>query len=215
MTTIQGLITDYDGEILTIEALFPLKYLIEKQGVKDCEIRLNDSRHISTDQRKKIYATLRDISLWTGYCPDEVKDVMKYDFISKTGAEYFSLSNVDMTTAREFLTHLIDFCIEHGVPTDESLIERAPDVGRYIYKCLVEKKCCLSGQKAELHHLDAVGSGRNRKDIIHLGMEVLPLSRKYHEECHRIGKKTFCEKYHVFGIRMDKELCGIWKVKHD
>ena len=106
-----------------------------------------------------------------------------------------------------------EFCILWGIPTKDSLLDRAPDVARYIYKCALNKRCCISGKKAELHHLDAVGMGRNRKDIIHLGMEVIPLSASLHKEAHTIGKKSFCEKYHVFGVRADEEICKTYKLK--
>ena len=120
---------------------------------------------------------------------------------------------MDMSTARHFLEHLIDFCIAWGIPTKDSLLDRAPDVARYIYKCAVNKVCCISRKKAELHHLDAVGMGRNRKEIIHLGMEVIPLSAELHREVHTIGKKSFCDKYHVFGVRADEEICKTYKLK--
>ena len=210
---IQGNITGYDGKQLTIAAPLADEYLLVKRNIRECEIRLTDGRAISANQRKAIYATLRDISLWTGYVPDETKAIMKYDFIASTGAGEFSLSDTDMTTANEFLNHLLDFCLFHSIPLSDKIIERSPDIGRTLYSCLRHKKCCLCGDKAELHHIDAVGSGRNRKEIVHFGMEVLPLCRKHHTEIHTTGKKTFCEKYHVFGIKLDEYLCGIWNLK--
>lgn len=210
---IDGYISGYDGENLTIVAPFHDGCLLERRNITGCEIRLDDGRRISADQRKKIYATLRDMSLWSGHTPDELKEIMKYDFIAKTGCGYFSLSDIDMTTANGFLNHLIEFCLEWDIPCGDNLIDRSPDIARYIYYCLIHKKCCISGKKAELHHVDAVGSGRNRKDVIHLGMRVLPLSREYHTEAHTMGRDTFCAKYHVFGIKLDNDLCNIWKVK--
>lgn len=210
---IKGYISDYDGQSIQIIAPFEEGYLLEKRGITECEIRLDDGRTISADQRKKIYATMRDISLWSGHAPDEVKALMKYDYIAKTGADYFSLSNVDMTTAREFLEFLLDFCVQEDIPLGDALLDRSPDIARSIYACLANKRCCLCGSKAELHHVDAVGRGRNRKDIIHVGMRVLPLCRKHHSEAHAIGRETFNEKYHIFGIKLNKDLCRIWKVK--
>ena len=139
--------------------------------------------------------------------------MMKYIYIERTGVPYFSLSNTDMTTAREFLQFLIEFCIEQDIPLAENPIDRAPDISRYIYCCLMFKRCCISGKKAELHHVDAVGMGRDRKEIVHLGYRVLPLSRAYHTEAHTIGQKSFDEKYKVYGIKLDKRLCEIWNVK--
>ena len=211
--TITGYIKGYDGKALTIVAPLEDDYLVTKRNTTECEIRLDDGRSISADQRKKIYATMRDISSWSGHMPEEVKALMKYDFIAKTGHEYFSLSDCDMTTANEFLAHIIEFCIEWGIPCEDNLLDRSPDAGRYLYACLIHKKCCISGEKAELHHVDHVGMGRDRKEITHAGMKVLPLTRKYHTEAHTIGEKTFEDKYHIFGIRMDADLCRIWKVK--
>ena len=208
-----GYIEDVQTDHITIVAPYTDYQRLIRQNITDCEIRLDDGRSISADQRKKIYATLRDISLWSGHNPDEIKALTKYDYISRTGSPYFSLSDADMTTAREYLEYLIEFCVEQDVPTRDRLIDRSPDIARYIYCCLKVKKCCISGQKAELHHVDAVGMGRDRRDIIHLGYRVLPLSRRYHTEAHTIGQKSFEDKYKVFGIKLTEELCKIWRVK--
>lgn len=77
--------------------------------------------------------------------------------------------------------------------------------------CLVYKKCCISGKRAELHHVDKVGMGRNRNEITHIGMKALPLSRKYHIEVHTIGQKAFEAKYHVFGVKIDEVIASKYK----
>lgn len=210
---IQGQLTGFDGQNLKIIAPFEDDSFLVRKHISECEIRLLDGRTISVDQRKKIYATMRDISIWSGHVPDEIKALAKYDFIAKTGCEYFSLSDCDMTTANEFLTFLIEFCIEWDIPTLDSLLDRSPDIARYLYCCLANKKCVLCGKKADLHHVDAVGAGRDRKEIIHKGMHALSLCRKHHTEFHTIGKDTFFEKYHLFGIKLDDYLCQVWKVK--
>lgn len=206
-------ITGYDGVVLQVVPTLCVDRELLKKQVGEIEIRLNDGRTISAAQRRKIYATMRDISEYTGHTPDQIKALMKYDFIAKTGCDYFSLSDVDMTTANEFLNFLIEFCLENDIPTLNSLLERSPDVARYIYACIANKKCCITQKKCDLHHVDTVGRGRNRKDIIHKGMRVLPLTRALHNEAHNLGKTSFCEKYHVFGIKLDDYLCEIWKVK--
>lgn len=211
---LKGYISDYDDQCITIIAPFDAPWILAKQQITECGVRLDDGRTISADQRKKIYATLRDISNYTGHMPDEIKALTKYDFIAKTGCEYFSLSDCSVTRANEFLEYLIEFCLENDVPTTDNLIDRSPDISRYLYACLVHKQCCICGGKPDLHHAeDRVGSGRSRKEITHTGMRAQPLCRKHHTECHAIGQKTFNEKYHVFGIKLDKDLCRIWKVK--
>lgn len=217
--TIKGYIYEYDEETLTIVAPFSDRYLLDKRQITECEIRLDDGRTISAQQRKHIYATLRDIADYTGYRMsgkgdlDEIKAVMKYSFIAATGSDYFSLSDCDMTTANEFLNYLIDFCLEHDIPTLDSLLERSPDISRYLYSCLANKRCALCGKKAELHHADHVGTGRNRKEIMHIGMRAEALCRIHHTECHNTGQQTFYSKHHIYGIKLDKYLCEILKLK--
>lgn len=213
---ITGYIKGYNGQALTIVAPFSNDYLMQKKNITQCEIRLDDGRSISADQRKRIYATLRDISDYTGHIPEETKALMKYAFIAETGAHEFSLSNTDMTTANEFLNFLIEFCILWDVPCMGNLSERSPDIGKYLYICLVHKKCAVCGRKAELHHVDAIGMGRDRKEIVHEGMSVLPLCRIHHTEAHQMGKISFNNKYHLYGICLDKYLCEVLGVKkHD
>lgn len=209
---VQGRIVKVEGDKVYITARYDRSELINARRM-GCTVRLDDGRTISALQRRHIYGTLRDISLHTGFMPEECKAVMKYDFIAASGCNYFSLSDCDMTTARLFLQHLIDFCLEWGISTSDTLLERDPDTARFIYACLTHKKCCITQQKAQLHHVDAVGMGNDRNDIIHLGMRVLPLHWKLHREAHQLGRDSFDEKYHVFGVRLDRYLCGIWKVK--
>lgn len=209
---IHGKITGYDGERIQITAPFSDTNLMIKQKMSDCEIRLDDGRTISIDQRRKIYAIFRDISEHTGHTPENVKELMKFDFIAETGADWFSLSDVDMSTARAFLTHLVEFCLTWDIPTKDSLLEAAPDVVRFVYACLIHHKCCISGLPAELHHVDAVGMGRDRTEIIHVGMRVLPLSRKYHREAHEIGREAFLKKYKLVPVVVDVDIAKDWRL---
>ena len=212
---LQGEIKGYDGQALTIKAPFSDTFGYVKKRYTGCEIRLDDGRRISTYQRKKIYATLRDMSEYTGHDPEYMKELMKFSFMAETGREHFSLSNCDMTTARDYLEYLIEFCVTWDIPCTDSLAGRSPDIARYIYICLKNKKCCITGQKAQLHHVDAVGMGRDRKDIIHIGMRVLPLHWRLHKEAHDIGQAEFDKKYHVFGIRLDEDICKVWRLKKE
>lgn len=207
---IKGYISDFDGETLTILAPFSDVDLVTKQEITECEIRLDDGRTISADQRKKIYATFNDIADWTGYTSDQLKAHMKYMYIAKTGCPYFSLSDVDMSTAREFLNFLIEFCVENDIPCGDSLLDRTPDIARYVYHCLVYKQCVICGGKSDLHHVDHVQS--DRKTCNHLGLRVLPLCRGHHREFHDMGETDFCKKHHIFAIKLDKQLCKFYKL---
>lgn len=79
-----------------------VSYYITDKKARSGELRIDDGRHISSEQRKKIYATIRDISDWSGYVPEEQKEWLKFLHEEQTGQPPFSLSDCTMDTAREF-----------------------------------------------------------------------------------------------------------------
>lgn len=202
-----GKIVGFDGETLFVKAPFSDAWLIEKQGINEVELSLIDGRCITATQRKKAYALLRDISLYTGHTPEELKEIMKADYIAATGAPDFSLSDCTVTTARQFIDHVVEFCLLHDIPCQDSLLERAEDVARYLYLCLVHRRCCICGKRAHVHHVDRIGMGANRKEMCHEGYEAMALCWRHHKEAHERSKHEFNEKYHVFGISLDDFLC--------
>lgn len=77
-----------------------------------------------------------------------------------------------------------------------------------------DKKCCICGKVAELHHVDRVGMGRDREDILHEGMEALPLCRLHHTEAHTMPDADFFERYHIpGGIVLDRTLCRLYGLR--
>lgn len=211
---VPGEIVKYDGNRLCIVAPFSDTEFLTKKRVERCTVVLDDGRTITAQQRKYIYAMLNDIAAHTGHVSDELKDHFKLETLEKTGGNWFSLSDCSMTEANQMIETIIEFCIRWRIPTRDDLATFAPDIEQYMYLCLKHKVCCISRREgAELHHVDHVGIGRKRKEILHLGMRAMPLLQKYHCEVHRIGQKTFNEKYHVFGIPLTQELCEIWKLK--
>jgi len=178
-------------------------------------VELVDERHISADQRKKAYVLISYIAAWWGYTPLEcMKEMLKLMFIgeAKTLRRSFSLSDCDMTTARLFITYLIDFCILHGVDVGEPLYQLSEDIPRYVWACLMNKRCAVCGRKAELHHVDAVGMGRNRKEICHIGMRALPLCREHHTEIHAVGWEDFLRRYILEPVKIDERIADVYRL---
>jgi hypothetical protein len=138
--------------------------------------------------------------------------MMKFDFVLKMmesqERKMFSLANCDVSTAREFITYLIDFIIKNDIPSSISLLDNCEDISKYIYACLANRKCCICGQHADVHHVTGskIGAGNDRDEVHHLGREVLPLCREHHEICHN-DEKSFIEKYHLEPIELTAELC--------
>ena len=222
---ITGKVTDIDETgTLTIKASVPSIDRALLRQYRDCIIVLDDGRHINAQQRRKIYALIGEIDehvngIRTAAGMDEQKQLLKMEFMLKrmTDAErrMFSLSDCSVTTASNFIGFLIEFILANDIPTKFPLVEQADDVGRYVYACLLNKKCAVCGRKADLHHAEGshVGSGFNRNEVHHLGREALPLCRAHHEEVHRTGEAEFLEKYHLEPVKLDERLCKIYKLK--
>lgn len=231
-----GLIQNYDGEYLTIVAPFDKGYALEQKEIVDCTVSLNDGRGISAAQRRKIFALVSDIGEYVSgisnrrdyeemlralklrYIIDAtdkecVRRMLTLRYCELANTDMFSLSDVDMSTARDFISWLIDMCLDYDIPTNDSLLYLSEDVSRYLYKCVAMRKCAICGKKADIHEVEKVGTGRNRRKIHHLGQEVQPLCRLHHREEENLGQKAFNEKYHISTIKLDKTLCKAigWK----
>lgn len=185
--------------IITIPDL-QLGTMFQRKAVRKAEIRFDDGRHISVEQRKKAYATIRDIADYTGYLPEEQKEWLKYLHISRTGDDYFSLSNCSMDTAREFINTILEYAIEEGIPLSESGIERTDDIGKYLYFCIMHKKCAVCGKPGEIHHEDAIGMGNDRRKVDDSNHKKICLCRLHHSIAHQRGVIEFRKSYKVYGI---------------
>lgn len=200
---------DQDGTFLQIKipGVDLGRYITEKKA-KYAEIRIDDGRYITSLQRRKAYATIRDISSWTGYLPEEQKEWLKYLYIERTGNPYFSLSDCSMDTAREFINIILDYALEEGIPLSERGIERTDDIGRYLYSCIKNKRCAVCGRPGEIHHVDAIGAGRDRRYVDDSGYRKICLCREHHTAAHQRGMKAFEQMYHVYGIVVQEDIAG-------
>ena len=218
--TVKGRIVDYDpytNEVI-IRARYDDVFTMVKREYKECLIQMLDSRPLSEKQRKACYSLIRAISEFSGMEVERTKQLMKIQFIAEdlqeTADKIFSLSNASMSLVCAFLQFLIDFILSWQIPTRFPLLNVVDDIGAYEYSCLRNKVCCICGTKADLHHVETVGMGRNRSEIVHEGMRVLPLCRTHHTEAHTLGKIRFNEKYHLDdGIPLDKALCKLYGLK--
>lgn len=185
---------------------------------KDVLVSFSDGRSISAMQRRKIYALIGEIADFVGDDLESQKNTMKMDFVlnhlQAIERRMFSLSNVSMTIAREFINYLVDFIIKNDIPTSIPLIEQCEDIGRYIYACAMNRKCAVCGREADIHHLTGskIGMGNVREEVHHLGREVIPLCRTHHAECHNDEQK-FMDQFHLQPIKLDEVLCKRLKLK--
>lgn len=215
---IRGRIVGYDerrGELL-IRAPYDDFATMDRREYQEVDVIPIDSRPLSDRQRKCCYAMLRDISDWSGHELDDLKDHFKLDFIARMeeDMELFSLSNARMSVVAAFQSYLARFIVANDVPTRRPMLDYVDDIDDYVYQCVINKKCPVCGKRAELHHIDTVGMGRDREEIIHEGLEVMSLCREHHTEIHIMGRKAFMVRYHLNGgVIADRTICKIYGLK--
>lgn len=215
---IKGQLTDIreDGTAV-IHCRADVGQLVHRK-VKECYVDWIDSRPLSEKQRRMCYSMIHAIADWSGNSDEDIKKVFKMEFwaehIDTLADKIFSLSNAPMSLVAEFQKFLIEFILSNDVPLKFPLLEYADDTEHYAYMCLIHKKCAVCGKKAELHHIDAIGMGNDRKEAEHLGREVLSLCREHHTEIHTLGRTDFLQKYHFNGgIAADRTILKIYGIK--
>lgn len=180
------------------------------------QIGLPDGRTISPEQRRKAHALIGEIAEWQGDLPEFVKRLMKIEFITSRlqalEKTMFSLADCDVTTAREFITYLIDFMLEYDVPSRVPLAELCDDIQRYVYACLMRKKCAVCGNAGELHHFAAIGMGSDRATVYQVGMPVISLCRECHTKAHTKGKSWLTGDMHLVAIPLTEEIGKKYKL---
>lgn len=217
MEIIGGRIVEAGPGYIVVRAPYDNAQRMIRREYEEVQIGLVDGRRITPEQRRKAFALVGEIAAYTGYERDEAHLTLKHEFINKhldqLQKELFSLSDCDVTTAREYISYLIDFCLTFDVPTKVPLTELCDDVDKYVYACLIHKKCCVCGRKAELHHVDRVGMGNNRNEIVHEGRRCLPLCREHHTEVDHLGDVRLCERYHVTPVKIDERIIKTYRLR--
>lgn len=218
--TVKGRITEINERAgtVTIVCHYDDWPTLLRRQYKDCLVQMVDSRPLSDKQRRACYALLGYISDYTGQEKGETKEYLKLRFLAddmgETAEKIFSLSNAPMSLVCAFQRYLVRFIVYYDIPTKKPLLGLVEDTRDYIYACLINKKCCICGKPADLHHVERVGMGRNREEIIHEGMECLPLCRTHHTEAHTMPDDDFFSRYHIDGgIELDATLCRIYRLK--
>jgi hypothetical protein len=199
-----------------IEVALPDIEHVTKRQYERVLVEFVDNRRLTDDQRKKAWAILGEIADWQGDLPESIHRLMKLKFkvemLKSLANEIFSLSNCDMTTAREYISYLIDFMITWGVPSKVPLYELCEDIQRYVYTCAINKRCAVCGVKAEIHHTPAIGRGFDRNKVNHIGMTALPLCREHHMEIHAKPEHEFFDKYHLESVVIDTKIAKVYKL---
>lgn len=210
-----GLITGYDDKTRTLT----LK-LREELNLKRIETyhsgdfsrvlvhsEIADPRVFSKAQRRLYWAMLNDIELSYGQPRESLDAYFKEAFFNR----YYrtvSVADNSINTVEE-VTNLINIVIDfvlsaRNLEFNESF-KYLGTSNYWFYSCLMNSMCCLCGDKGEKAHVQAVGTGRNRKTIDHTLHEFMSLCHTHHREQHNIGLTEFFKKHIVIPTWLTRE----------
>ena len=216
----EGKIVDADSGFLTIRVPYTPEYV--RQDMEKVIVFLPDGRKHSINQHGKVWALIGEIALWAGYKASESSQVnamlkrdfliQRFDQLSAAAIKSFSMSDVDVSTASLYIDWLVEFVLENNIPTKRPVTDLCEDIQQTVYAAMMHRRCIVCGQRADLHHVDRVGMGNDRREICHIGMRALPLCRTHHQEAHQHGDRVLCEKYHMEPVVIDERVAQKYRL---
>lgn len=212
MTTYLGKLKSIKGNEVTFELdkdydVAQARRMSENNEIVN-EIKIVDYRMITHNQKAKIYALFRDISDWTGYPIEWVKDMILSYYALLNGVEAVSLSqeNCTLKQASDIIELTIEFCLDNEIPFKFQEFHLASDISRILFLYLKYRTCFVCGKAhSDVAHYDVVGMGNNRNKIDHSTRRLMCLCREHHTEQHSMPIKEFMSKYHIAPIKLNKE----------
>ena len=171
-------------------------------------LHLVDKRMITPEQRKFIFALCNEVSYYTGDDVEYIRMLMQQYNANIRNYEVKSLGSCSITYANELIDTIITFMLEQEIPMAKQVLKKNEYsfTQRQVYTMSLKRICVMCGRRADLHHVDAIGMGRNRQKVSHIGKRMLPLCREHHNEIHQIGDEKYMEAYHLEPIIIDKKM---------
>ena len=182
-----------EGVDLTDDALL----LLDNNYPLDVNFEVIDGKKITVQQRKKIFALLNDIYLFTGQPQEDLRQQFQFYLEMIKGYERISLTDTTRRIASELIEVILAWTFEHDIPLNYKTSDLMKQDQTFFYLATVHRKCVICGKYGELAHYHAVGRGRNRRKIDHTDNKVLALCREHHQTQHDMGMDIFNDKYHL------------------
>lgn len=175
----------------------------------EVDVIVNDPYKITDKQRRKVFALVNDIEAHTGQPRDWLREMFQ-DYVTFLNGydKRISLSDCTRKQAGELIDVIIEWIFENDIPLRFKTSDLIKNDRTFLYMATINRKCVICGKHAELAHYQAVGRGRNRRKIEHLGNKVLALCSNHHREQHTLGMDSFNSKYHLTDswVYVDKKL---------
>lgn len=203
---------------------------------RDVTVTYDDDKKITMDQRKKIFVMIHEFAEHTGnyggnpltskhkfkeaYSDDYAEYILKVRFKYVTGYfNYFSFSDCSRELATRFIEFLIDICLQYGVNFKTKFIDSIRGNYKYEWYCYKNMCCEICGRNKdtapiEIAHVHAVGMGRNRDTISHVGNRIMILCHTHHQYQHSMPIKDFMQMYQLKGIEVTPDVAKRLKLGH-
>lgn len=180
---------------------------LDNGGSVDVDIKILDKRVITTQQRKFIFALMNEYEFYTGTNAEWFRMLMQnYNGILRD-IEVESLSTCSVEYANGLIDTVISYFIDNEIPLGKTIDEYKYNFNaKQTYTMVLKRSCVICGDRADIHHIDAIGMGNNRDKVTHIGKRILPLCRTHHNEIHAMGNDKFINHYHLETITIDKKL---------
>lgn len=200
----------HKGQYIISEAKFPFSAEIELENGGELEVELSiiDNRIITQSQRNFIFKLCEEFAYYSGEDKDYWRLLLQQFNANIRGIEVESLKNCSVDYANGLIDTIITFAIDNEIPIAKNILdENAYKFDKkQVYALILKRQCVICGQRADIHHVDAVGMGNDRKAMSHVGLRVISLCRSHHVEAHTIGNEAFLDKYHLTPIVVDQKL---------
>lgn len=164
-------------------------------------------------ERSRAYRFFHNKEEWLAIKPVESLNLDHIETVSGSKDEFYidwelaDSSKTSVSDVNVLIDLVIDFMFEWNVPFKEGYKQLPREKRYFIYQCCRHRRCLVCGDSADIHHLDTVGMGVDRRKVDHTQKHVMPLCRTHHENYHQLGAEKFAELYHVpiNGIKLDAE----------
>lgn len=206
-----GKLESYSGNkmIIDIPNGFDMNEIVRKSKQGELIVDFYEKDTITDLQRKHYWALVGDIEEYTGYTADVIDSYLRVQFMKLISLEeYPSLKRNQMkkTVASELLEHVIDLCITNDIPFRKQQFYLTINTSKMLYALTLKRLCWVCGKpNSEIMHVEAVGSGRDRKQIDHSKHHFMCGCREHHSEQHNIGIDSYMIKYHFKPIKLNYE----------
>lgn len=179
-------------------------------------LKIDDNRTISANQRKFIYAIIKDISIHINGYVDEIliayyKGIFKSMLIEKDLIDdYFSLSDCSITQANLMIDLMIQTVFDFNIAISVNTVDIIRDTEQWQHHCVMNRKCCVGSntcsKAVHIHHAtNLVGMGNKRSHHDHINSTFMALCSIHHTEIDSLGLTNFLEKYHVVPTKLSKD----------